>query len=288
MALFKIIKTYFYKERINLQIHYFLLCAGGFSLAIIKEKIPLNQINLFKLLFSILVLILAFYSSLVFNDIYDFEGDRKNLKRTPLTLNLIDKKSYYLYGLLFMFISLLLSILINIYSFINLLILHLLQIVYSFPPFRLKRIYPISIIILSLAALFSILYGFSVIEEKYYLKNFPLKLYLVFLFAFPFAMNFRDVLDLNGDKIQNVKTLPVIVGEKKAPLFAGISLFFTYLLVAIILSKLIFYFLSLISGTLSLILSLRKKFEETPLFLIYFFYLILSIVIIFFNPHYVF
>ncbi|MEN3046378.1 MAG: UbiA family prenyltransferase [Candidatus Hydrothermales bacterium] len=288
MVLFKIIKTYFYKERINLQIHYFLLCVGGYTLALIREKIPIVQIDFFSFFLSILAIILAFYSSLVFNDIYDFEGDRRNSKRTPLTLNLVEKKSYFRYGLLFMFISLFFSILINIYSFVNLLVLHFLQVIYSFPPIRLKRVYPVSIIILSLAALFTVLYGFSVIEEKYYLKNFPVKLYLVFLLAFPFAMNFRDVLDLEGDKIQNIKTLAVLAGEKKAPLFAGISLLITYLLVAIILSKPVFYLLSSILGSLSLVLSLRKKFEETPLFLIYFFYLTLSIVIILFNPHYLF
>ncbi len=285
---FKIISLYFNKQRINLQIHYSLLTGGGFILALIKENISPFEINFFKFIFAITTILIAFYSSLVFNDIEDFEGDRINCKITPLTAGIIDKRNYLKFGILFLLLSLFFSLLLNIYFFLNLLILHIIQIIYTFPPFRFKRFYPISIFLLSLAALFSILSGFSVIEGSQFIKNFPLKLYLIFLFAFPFAMNFRDVLDLNGDKIQGIKTLAVIVGEKRAPIFAGISLLITYILVALILFKLIFFLLSIISGTLCIIFSFKKNFEETPFFIIYFCYLIFFILIIYFNPSYIF
>ncbi len=286
--LLKIIPFYFNKQRINLQIHYSLLTTGGFLLGVIRENISLLEINFLKLILSVITILIAFYSSLVFNDIEDFEGDRINFKITPLTAEIVDKKTYFKYGILFLFLSLFLSLFLNIYFFLNILILHIIQIIYTFPPFRLKRFYPISIFLLSLAALFSILSGFSVIESSEFLKKFPLKLYLIFILAFPFAMNFRDVLDLKGDKIQGIKTLAVIVGEKRAPIFAGISLFITYILVALILFKIIFFLLSVIAGTLCIIFSLRKKFDETPFFTIYFSYLIIFIFVIYFKPNYIF
>lgn len=286
--LFKILSFYFKKQRINLQIHYFLLVNGGFLLSLIKEKISIFEVNFFKLFLPSITIIIAFYSSLVFNDIEDFEADLVNKKITPLVKGIIDKKNYLKYGIIFFLLSIFLSLFINIYFFLNILVLHIIQIIYTFPPLRLKKFYPFSLFILSFAALFSMLSGFSVIEGPLFLKNFSLKLYLIFILAFPFAMNFRDVLDLNGDKIQGIKTLTTIVGEKKAPLFAGISLFITYQLTALILFKPVFFLFSLISGTLCIFFSLKKNFEETPLFLIYFCYLILFIIVIYLNPQYLF
>ncbi len=288
--LFKILKYYFKRDRINLQIHYSMLAAGGFILGMIREKINPFEINYFKFFFSILTILVAFYSSLVFNDIYDFEGDKIVKKLTPLTEGIIERTFYFKFGLIFMIFSILFSFFLNIYALLNIVILHILQIIYTFPPLRLKRVYPISIFILSLAALFSMLFGFSVIEEKekFFLRNFPFKLYLIFLFAFPFAMNFRDVLDLKGDKFQGVKTLAVIVGEEKAPFFAGLTLFITYMLVALILLKPIFFILSIIAGILSIVFSLRKNYEEFPFFIIYFSYLLIFIVIVYLNPEYLF
>jgi len=285
---FKLIKYYFQKQRINLQIHYSLLTAGGFIIGMIREDISPFEIDYLKFILSIITILIAFYSSLTFNDVYDFEADLKTGKITPLTENIIDRKNYITYGLFLMSISLILSLFFGFYSFLILLFLHILQFLYSVPPFRFKRFFPLSVILLAIAALLSCLFGFSVIEKEKFLINFPLKLYLIFLLAFPFAMNFRDVLDLNGDKIQGIKTLAVIVGEKKAPLFAGMSLFITYILVAIILSKPIFFILSIIAGILSMVFSLRKNYDETPLFIVYFSYLIIFIGIIYLNSAYLF
>ena len=285
---FKLIKYYLQKQRINLQIHYALLTGGGFILGMIKENINPLEINYFKFLLSIIIILIAFYSSLTFNDVYDFEADLKSGKITPLTENIIDRKNYIIYGFFLMSISLILSLLLGFHALFTLFLLHILQIFYSVPPFRFKRLFPISVILLAIAALLSCLFGFSVIEKEKFLTNFPLKLYLIFFLAFPFAMNFRDVLDLKGDKIQGIKTLAVIVGEKKAPLFGGISLFITYLLVALILSKPVFFLLSIIAGILSITFSLRKNYDETPLFIVYFLYLIIFIILIYFNPEYLF
>ncbi len=284
----KILKYYFKKERINLQIHYSLLTGGGVILGTIKNNINLLEMNFLKLFFSITAILIAFYSSLAFNDIYDYESDLAAGKRTPLTERYINKKGYFIYGLCLVIISLIVSFFIGFYPFLILFLLHILQFIYSIPPLRLKRFFPLSVFILSIAALFACLFGFSVIEEKNPFVGFPLKLYLVFIFAFPFAMNFRDVLDLKGDKICGVKTLAVIVGEKRAPLFAGISLFITYVLVALILFKPVYFILSFIAGVLSIYFSLRKKYDESPLFFIYFAYLIIFIITVYLNPFYLF
>jgi len=288
MMFFKILKYYFKKERVNLQIHYAFLTGGGFILGIIRENISIKNMDFLKFFITILIILIAFYSSLSFNDIYDYPGDIEVGKKTPLTQGYVKRKNYLLYGILLVFLSLIFSFFLGPYPFLIMFSLHILHLLYSIPPLRLKRIFPLSLFILSLAALLSCLFGFSVIAERNPFKIFPFKLYLIFILAFPFAMNFRDVLDLKGDKIQGVKTLAVIVGERKAPLFGGISLFITYIFVAVILSKPIFLILSIIAGILSIAFSIKKNYDETPLFFIYFSYLIIFILIIYLNPKYLF
>ena len=60
------------------------------------------------------------------------------------------------------------------------------------------------------------------------LQNFPAILYPLFLVGITATANFIDLKDYEGDKHANIKTLPVLLGQKVAKIAIGTSFLIAY------------------------------------------------------------
>jgi len=98
---------------------------------------------------------------------------------------------------------------------------------YSAPPLRIKRIPFFSKLLISLNSLILIILGFFIITGS--IINFPWEITIVFLIGATAVANFIDIKDYEGDKKVGVKTLPVILGIRKAKFLISLFFILTYL-----------------------------------------------------------
>ncbi len=277
-TIFLYLKSSFLKKlsfpilRIYLFLHYFFLMTGGYLISIFLKGYKIE--NFFYFLNVSLSLFLLFQSALILNDYFDKEGD-KYIRNTNPFFYEYSKKEVIFYFLFFFFSSLFLST-FSLRIFLIFLFSHILHIIYSVPPVRLKKYFPLNLLILGIAALFSFMMGFG-INLSY--KNIPLKIYLLIFLALTPAISFRDLLDIEGDKILNVKTIPTIFGEEKGKIYSSYLILYSYLITPLILKFLLLYIFSIPLGILSFLEVKKKNMNQIKIFNYYFLFLF-SIIIL--------
>jgi 4-hydroxybenzoate polyprenyltransferase len=118
--------------------------------------------------------------------------------------------------------------------------------------------------------------GFFISAGTETLNIFPTKYILGILLIFLLVENVKNIKDIEGDKKEGIKTLPVIFGEKKSKLIMGICLFLATLMVPFIFYfNLYTFLLAIFFGIILFFLTNRKNFEEKYLFITYFIFTII-------------
>ena len=202
---------------------------GLFVSGILAEDLTGFQ---WEFLIAFLIIFFSAAGSLAINDYFDFEIDRENQRKDrPIVLGLISRKTALYTGILFLVIVVILSIFLNLTAMIFTLI--------SFPIFYLyslglKRIFPFKNLLIAGSYSATILFG-SLISDSF-LE--PIIIYFAimgFIIGLGSEIMF-DIADIEGDKVQRVKTIPNKFGTKKAAILS----IFTYFVI-IVLDPLPFY-----------------------------------------------
>ncbi len=267
--------------RIYLFCHYLFLMSGGYLVSIFMEGYRIKNISQFFLIsFS---LFLLFQSALILNDYFDRKGDRYVRETNPF-FEKFNKKKVIFYFLFFTLSSLFISI-FSKRIFLVILFSHILHIVYSIPPLRLKKYFPLNLLCLGIAALFSFMMGFGI---NLPLREIPFKVYLLIFLGLTPAISFRDLPDAEGDKILNVKTLPIIFGEQKGRIYSALLILYSYFVTPLILKFFLLYPLAIPLGILSFFEVKRPKMNQLKVFNFYFLFLFSIIISIGIYPNIIF
>ena len=150
-----------------------------------------------------------------FNDYFDYEIDKINHPKRPLPLGVFKPISGLYMGIILFIISLILSLLINIYCFaINSVGIIL---IFSYESY-LKNKGVLGNILVAFTVSLSFIYGGAIVSD--FLT--PLFFSLVTFFIFLGREIIMDVRDFEGDKITRI-TLPSILGKKGA-LYLGTAM----------------------------------------------------------------
>ncbi|MCK4235253.1 UbiA family prenyltransferase [candidate division WOR-3 bacterium] len=227
----------------------------------------------------------AFSGAVIINDIYDIRSDTISRQRNPLITNKVKKKHYLFTGLLFFFLALSYALNTSYTAFFIVLILILVSFVYSSPPFRLKRLPIISTFILAFLTLLCLILGFSLFAGSRSFLSFPHKLQLLFLVSLTFGFTPKDLVDVDGDRLSNVYTIPVIFGKKSGKLITYILLCISFLFVPFILHSNFILFLSILFVILTGFEFLLKKINENIFLITYYLFSFIIILFLFFNPY---
>jgi 4-hydroxybenzoate polyprenyltransferase len=252
-------------------IHNLALLGLGFYLAGIFRK-PLMVFDWLLLLMAFLAVFFYWLAAVSRDDIYDEEIDKISNSSRPLPQKKISKEEISVLGNVFLAFSYVCAFLVGYEFFLLVLIRSMVLLVYSCPPFRLKRVPLVATGLLALAAVVTVLAGF--LAGGGALPSFPRSFIWFMMIAFALGFTVKDIKDREGDKENGVLTIPVLFEEKTGKLIIG------FLAVAVFLSTLAFFpvqinqlFLpSIIAAFLSFWLINRKNYSETPLFILYFFY----------------
>jgi 4-hydroxybenzoate polyprenyltransferase len=253
-------------------LNFFLLTGLGIVLGIaFSKRAPVGSLFdflSFVTLFS--SLLFAWLFSVWENDEADVEIDQISNQSRPLLRGEFSPEEWSSLKYLFLFLSLAFAFLGGLYLFIFILLFLASYHIYSSPPFRLKRFLGVSSLLVAVSALVAVLMGFFMSAGTESLSSFPAKWLFGFLAIVFLAENFKNLKDIEGDRRAGIKTLPVVLGEKRGKLVTGILAFLTLLLFPLVFYFSISTFLAaLLFGAVQFFLIIRKNYQEKYVFLTY-------------------
>lgn len=227
----------------------------------------------FDLASSVLAVASVFFNfqgMIVLNNLMDRSIDQVSGKKTPLVDGAVDERMYIFWGLGFSLVGAALAFVISYHALLLVIGAHVTSFLYSSPPFRLKRFFPLSTIFISLSTYLAMMFGYSIYGLTKTFMSFPPKLTLLFMIVFTLSMSFKDRLDQEGDKRGGIYTLFTLFGERTGSLVNGLLMFASYVSVPLILRYPPLLIAAIPAAILSFLFCIRKPFREEPIFIIYF------------------
>ncbi len=193
--------------------------------------------NLSLLITLIIAVSSSWISSVFFNDVADFEIDKISNPHRPLPKGILSKKQSLNIAISFLFISLISTLFASKHIFTLIVFYHVLSWIYNTKPFRFKTIPIIATFIASIASIVIISIGFLATSTNFsILKFLPTNIVLSLIIGYTLSLPIKDLKDLEGDKNDGVKTIPVIFGIKKARILIGINIFVSFVLSALLIN----------------------------------------------------
>jgi len=215
------------------------------------ENISFNLWSVLVLINLFLSILFSWLFAVVINDIEDLEVDKISNQNRPLVLGILNRETYLNYGLVFLFLSLLLAITVNSKVFLLIFLWNLLTVVYSKYPFKLKRIPWVAGVISSFNSLLLFLIGYILISPEQSLQLFPWRLVLFLFGSYALILPIKDLKDIESDKQNEVWTVANLFGEKRARIYFGIIIFLVYIFSVFVLGNYNLFFPAVISGSIS-------------------------------------
>jgi len=225
----------------------------------------MNLLNSQQFIVSTISTLLIMSSSMIINDIYDIEVDKINNSNRPLITGEISIKEAIIYNFFLLGITEYLSLnyLKNNLQWIIHLVILLINI---YTPILKKILFIKNIFCASLVS-FSIFFtGLSVTNSELIKNsNFPIFSIALNLIFFGSLSNeiVLDIRDYDGDKNQNINTIPTIFGKYKAWIFINVLQYFNLIYNSFIFSylfnnKISFYYVLIMIPRLIYLYYIKK------------------------------
>ncbi|MBK8286204.1 MAG: UbiA family prenyltransferase [Ahniella sp.] len=161
-----------------------------------------------------LAITLASMFASVRNDLADLRIDRISNTSRPLASARIAAGPALAASLLALLVAILIATTLGPTCVLVLIGISLLYELYSSPPWRLKRLPILAKLIIGLNSLLVAVAGYELAGGD--LRTFPLDWALYLLIAIGLAANFIDLKDIEGDRADGIRTLPVWLGFANA------------------------------------------------------------------------
>ncbi len=211
-------------------------------------------------------IILAWLFSVITNNLADIEIDRISNPSRPTVRGTIPTRHYR--GIAFVALALCL-IQAAAVSFLALYLVSVfigVYYVYSMPPLRLKRIPVASKLLIGVNSLVMILLGQSMTYHELRIESW---MALLVVGSVGLAANLIDIKDEAGDRAAGIKTLPVLIGGRRARFLIGVLFVFACAGAAIGLRDMSLVAPSLGVGVLGLLALTRHRYSEMAFFRVY-------------------
>ncbi len=258
-----LIRNYRYSQIIYLSGLFFI----GLGLGILNypQNFNLNLFSSLAILVSLVSIWLAWKSSVIVNDIYDFAIDKVSNPQRPLPQHIFSLEEYTSLALVFFILSLIGALTLNLTFVALILVFHFLAWFYSAPPLRLKKIPIIATFISAWASITVLFMGFILLSPNQSLQGLSWRIPLFLIFTYTLSLPIKDFKDIKGDKKYAIWTFPVIFGEKKARLIVASNLFISYVLSVFFLNELRLFFWALLFGIITFLIVINEKINPRKL-----------------------
>ena len=244
-------------------IHYAGFAAGGAVMGAVIGEVALDPYLLF---YSTLAGATAFQGAVFLNDIFDVQIDRLAGKGTPFSKGVLGRRGSYILAIGLSVLSLLLALRCGIASLLTLLGLHVVSLVYSIPPIRAKRFYPLNVLLLAVAGLSVMISGFA---SHAPIVLFPIRMLILVLVTLTATFGTKDMADVEGDRRKGICTLFTLLGLKAGRWVNAGLVLAAYLATPLILGYLKLYWAAVPAGAITTLTVLAPKTKEWLILVVY-------------------
>ncbi len=259
---------------------YFSFFIIGFIIAIKQFNLDINW-SWFNIT-TFITILLGYFCVWLFaigvNDTTDIFIDKISNKNRPLVKNIFDSDQLKQYNLIFLLFSLIASLAVGIYALFFMIIFIAVSYIYSAPPLRLKKIPVISTFLISIATLSMAMSSFYLISPNKTISAFPLNIIVLIIIVVTITANIKDLKDYEGDRTDNIRTIPTIFGVNKGRKIISIFTALSFLFIPIVLKNYVMLIPAIIMALLTYYLLNKSNFKDKYIFLMYFIFI--SIILI--------
>ncbi len=205
--------------------------------------------------------------TIITNNVSDLPIDRISNPHRPLAAGNLPlawyaRQQYWPLGA-----ALALSSVANLRAAMLLMTVISLYYMYSAPPVRLKRIPIAGKLVIPVNVLLIMMMGFAYLGMP--IRNFPREAIGLVLVGLALVIAVVDVKDYEGDKAASVRTLPVVLGLRRAKRVLGVAIIAVHASLLIVLGTQPFVWMLAASGVVQALLVNREDFNERPILLLF-------------------
>lgn len=193
-----------------------------------EVSIPSNFFSLVALLVLMLAVTFSWLASVLWNDLFDQKIDTHTNAFRPLITGVLTASQYHTYALTLFFFSIFGALLVSFQAALILVAYQALAILYSLPPFRLKRFLGIATLIAGFAGILVLFVGYTTLTPGHTLVGLPVNITLYLLIIYTVMIPLKDFKDVSGDKADKVYTLPVVLGIPRAKIVMSVVVFLVF------------------------------------------------------------
>ena len=222
------------------------------AFAIAVGAVVAHAYSLVPFIYAIIASFLITGAGNVINDVFDVKIDKINAPHRPIPAGKVSKNKALVYFAILEIIGLLFSIMINQNFLIIAIINSIVLFIYSW---KLKKIALIGNAAVSYLAASNFIAAALIMFS---FASLPFAIIMISIISFLGTIAreiIKDIADVKGDKTENAKTLPILIGEKKALVIALVFLAFTIIYLAVPIYLNLFTYAYLIGAVPAILLS---------------------------------
>lgn len=253
---------------------HFLLAAllGGLIASASGSHIAWTVFDSITIVTAVVTIAFAWVFAVITNDIVDKPIDAISNTGRPLITGELTDDLMRLAALVTGMMTLIGALALGSYATFWIGVFTATYYLYSVPPLRLKRIPLLASVCIGIATLASMLLGFFLVSENQELAAFPGSIAVLVVLFMSLITNVRDLKDLEGDAAAGIRTLPTLLGDRRARVVIGLMMLCAYVLVPLFIPVRALWAPSLVVGVVSWVGLMRGKGERF-VFPLYFLYL---------------
>ncbi len=269
--------------RLTRSLHYIFLCLAGILLYSLGLSMP-DLFTLVRIAGMFFAIFFAFQFSVVINDIFDIDCDKLSNAGRPLITQNLTSNEYFKIGLVYLGLSLLFGYWVSGTCLMITILFICGYFVYSVPPLRLKRFFPISSLAIGLQAVLAFALGRLSFAENLSQAYYDIPIFWLIFTAFTLSSTVKDLKDIDGDRKTEVATLPVLFGRMGSRKIIAFLVLISYCcapyFITLRFQKPYGLVLSIIFGLVNFFYIRRRESQEQVIFIMYFIYALFLIFII--------
>ncbi|HRU38929.1 MAG TPA: UbiA family prenyltransferase [Candidatus Goldiibacteriota bacterium] len=263
-------------------LYYTAITLAGFAIA--HRQVPLQSGPFTAhLSASILLINMLFAGSMALNNLHDRAIDAVNEKNNSYSTVSVSKVCLPVIIALFG-LSVCLAALVSYAVAAVTACVILVGFAYSSPPARLKRFFPVNIIVIAASTVLALALGYTCGSGSRGLEGFPWLFAASILAGTAMSFNTKDVNDYKGDKKYGIQTLMTLLGPANGRAATALLAFCGYMTVSAFSGSEIVTAAGIILGlaTSALVYMSKKRLNEPVIFTLFFLF---TAVFAYVNPY---
>jgi 4-hydroxybenzoate polyprenyltransferase len=253
-------------------IHYLFIFNSGVMLSVVINKAPISFFEYLMIFSANIVVVFGWIFLKGLNDYNDKKEDSVSNRENPFLGKLFSEKELIV---IFTIIGLLLILgaaMINYEFFFIVLAILSIGFIYSFPPFRIKRLIFISHLSIAACVGLAYLLGLFLVKRYTSFAGIELNIFINLMILFFLASHLKDIKDFEGDKKAKILTFPTIFGLNLSKKVISALVFFSIILSLFLFRLSSLFPIGICFGLLEIYLINKQEYDEKPVFFVYFLY----------------